>query len=72
MSGQFISACCHGLMSFILLSYETLTLGMVISNTGVKGFSVLERIITPKSWVALHRQQSIFTSITSCDLNSIP
>lgn len=71
MSGLFIRACCHAPMPFIPLSYIAATLGLMVNNTGIKGFSVVERIITPYSRKALHRQQATFTSITWCHQNTI-
>lgn len=57
-------------MPFSLLSYTTATLGMMIIRAGIRGLSVVERIITPKSPIALHRGHATLTSITWCDPNS--
>lgn len=69
-SGLF-SACCHARMLFIPLSYIAVNLGVLVSNIGIKGFSVVERIVTPNSYRSLHRQQVNFTTITCCHANTI-
>lgn len=72
MSGQFISACCHEMMLSILLSYTSVTLGLMTNHAGIRGLSVVERKITPKSQMALHRRQATLKPITWCDSNSSP
>lgn len=46
MSGLF-SSCCHALMLFIPLSYIAVTLGVMVNNIGIRGFPVVDRIVTP-------------------------
>ena len=72
MSGQFISACCHEMMLSTPLSYTSVTLGLMTDHAGIRGLSVVEKKIIPKSQTALHRGQATLTPITGCDSDSIP
>lgn len=72
MNGQFISACCHEMMLSTLLSYTSVTLGLMTNRAGIRGLSAVERKIIPKAQMALHRGQAALTPITGCDSDSIP